>query len=53
MKGNFDQDRREGLKLYVSKVLISDKFEMIPKYPSFFKGVIPLDYVNQNVPYVV
>ena len=48
MQGNFDQERKGEIKLYVKKVLISEKFKMMPKYPSFVKGVIPLDYVNQT-----
>ena len=40
MYGNFGQERKGGLKLYVKKVLISGVFEPMPKYLSFVKGVV-------------
>ena len=53
MQVNFDQKRKGGLKLYVSKVLISDEFRMMPKYSIFVKGIIPLECVDLNVPYII
>ena len=38
LQGNMD-DYRGGLKLYVRKVLISDEFELMPRYLSFIRGV--------------
>jgi len=46
--GNFDQNKN-AMKLYVRKVLISDSFELLPKYMSFIGGVIDSDDLPLNV----
>jgi heat shock protein beta len=38
-----------GLSLYVRKVLISDEFELLPRYLSFLRGVIDSDDLPLNV----
>lgn len=38
-----------GLSLYVRKVLISDRFELLPKYLSFMHGVVDSDDLPLNV----
>ena len=39
LQGNMDE-YRGGLKLYVRKVLISDEFDLMPRYLSFIRGVV-------------
>lgn len=46
--GSFDE-YKNGMKLYVHKVLISDNFELLPRYLSFIKGVIASDDLPLNV----
>jgi len=40
---------RSSMKLYVRKVLISDDFELLPKYMSFITGVVDSDDLPLNV----
>lgn len=40
---------RSSVKLYVRKVLISDDFELLPKYMSFITGVVDSDDLPLNV----
>lgn len=40
---------RSSMKLYVRKVLISDDFELLPKYMSFVTGVVDSDDLPLNV----
>ena len=46
--GYMDTEKR-GLSLYVQKVLISDAFELLPRYLSFMRGVIDSDDLPLNV----
>jgi len=46
--GNIDKISG-GLKLYVRKVLISDEFDLMPKYLGFIRGVVDSDDLPLNV----
>jgi len=43
------QVEKSGLSLYVRKVLISDEFELLPRYLSFLRGVVDSDDLPLNV----
>lgn len=45
----FSSPDSTGLSLYVRKVLISDEFELLPKYLQFMKGVVDSDDLPLNV----
>jgi len=47
-QGNFDEIRH-GIKLYVRRVLISDSFELLPRYMAMIKGVVDSDDLPLNV----
>lgn len=40
---------KSGLSLYVRKVLISDEFELLPRYLAFLRGVVDSDDLPLNV----
>ena len=42
-------EKKAGLSLYVRKVLISDDFDLLPKYLWFMKGVVDSDDLPLNV----
>lgn len=46
--GMGDADKT-GLSLYVQKVLISDEFDLLPRYLSFMRGVVDSDDLPLNV----
>jgi len=43
------EEMSNGLRLYVRKVLISDEFDLMPRYLSFIKGVVDSDDLPLNV----
>lgn len=43
------EQKQTGLSLYVRKVLISDEFEILPRYLYFMKGVVDSDDLPLNV----
>ena len=43
------EEMSQGLRLYVRKVLISDSFDLMPRYLSFIKGVVDSDDLPLNV----
>jgi len=43
------EEMSKGLRLYVRKVLISDEFDLMPRYLSFIKGVVDSDDLPLNV----
>lgn len=49
LKYNLQHPEESGLSLYVRKVLISDTFDLMPRYLSFIKGVVDSDDLPLNV----
>jgi len=49
MRYNLSPPEETGLNLYVRKVLISDSFDLLPRYLAFIKGVVDSDDLPLNV----
>lgn len=49
LRYNLGAPEKAGLNLYVRKVLISDSFELLPRYLAFMKGVVDSDDLPLNV----
>ena len=48
-KTGMKEQAKSGLSLYVRKVLISDEFDLLPRYLSFMRGVVDSDDLPLNV----
>lgn len=46
---NYYQKNMNDVKFYVRRVLISDDFELLPKYLSFVKGIVDSDTLPLNI----